>query len=114
MQGTGGNNTRPTRGFGGETTARPRIDDPCRSVICFIPDSPIFARDECETFPSAANAGAEERETKNAKATRVFIGKCLSETRIEEKLRDSRSLLQCPVCAESAPRIPALLRDFTQ
>jgi hypothetical protein len=35
-------------------------------------DSPIFASDECETFPSA-NAGTQERATTNAKANKVFI-----------------------------------------
>jgi hypothetical protein len=84
-QGTGGNNTRPTMGFGGETTARPRIEAPSRSVIRFIPDSPILARDECETFPSAANAGAEERAANRAKTMRVFIESVFRQKRIEQK-----------------------------
>jgi hypothetical protein len=50
-----------------------------------IPESPIFANDECDTFPSAANAGTEERATKTAKTTRVFMGAFLSPTEIEEK-----------------------------
>jgi hypothetical protein len=44
-------------------------------------DSPIFTRDDCGTCLSAASAGAEERTTKEAKTTRVFMGEWLSSRR---------------------------------
>src|ERR1700733_1611723 len=89
MTGTGGQNTRssarklrsirPMMGTGGKRMAAcPRIDDPARSDICLIPDSPILDRDECDTLPSAANTGAEARANTNARTMRNFIGECLS------------------------------------
>src|SRR5580700_1297 len=89
MLGLGGNTTRssakrirsirPMMGTGGKRMAAcPRIDDPSRSDICVIPDSPILDRDECDTLPSAANTEADERASTNARTMRIFIGECLS------------------------------------
>src|SRR5580698_5397474 len=66
-----------------------------------MPDSPIFARDDCDTFPSAAKAGAQEREAKNAKTTRVFIEKCLSQV----KVRGEAPGLKVPIA------VPRLRRE---